>query len=162
MIEFVGPLALAGLAFLPKVRGRMSERKIIELYFKNTGFNLKRNKEVLWPEFWKKYESLMFIRYDYNLPVGLEIKEGMADALSKALGYPVEVSGEKVMSIWIFKKRLPKQWNYKDLLPSEDWKIPIGLSYKGMVWHDFDEIPHMTVAGATRWGKTVFLKVLLT
>nr|WP_255688681.1 FtsK/SpoIIIE domain-containing protein [Pontibacillus sp. HN14] len=31
-----------------------------------------------------------------------------------------------------------------------------------MIWHDFDEIPHMTVAGATRWGKTIFLKVLLT
>lgn len=31
-----------------------------------------------------------------------------------------------------------------------------------MVWHNFEHIPHMTVAGATRWGKTVFLKMLMT
>src|SRR5690606_34473197 len=37
----------------------------------------------------------------------------------------------------------------------------IGYTLDGVILHDFDKIPHMTVAGATRQGKSVLLKLIL-
>ncbi|WP_337970587.1 FtsK/SpoIIIE domain-containing protein, partial [Virgibacillus salexigens] len=37
-----------------------------------------------------------------------------------------------------------------------------GMSQDGLIYHDFDQIPHMTVAGATTQGKTQFMKMFVT
>lgn len=42
------------------------------------------------------------------------------------------------------------------------WKICVGVSREGIIYHDFDKIPHMVVAGTTRYGKSVFLKNVIT
>jgi hypothetical protein len=42
------------------------------------------------------------------------------------------------------------------------WEIPIGVSRSEFVKHDFDAIPHMICAGATRKGKSAFLKLLVS
>lgn len=57
-----------------------------------------------------------------------------------------------------------------DFLPFTDsmisrcngWEIPVGVSRTGFVKHDFDAVPHMVVAGATRKGKSAFLKLLVS
>lgn len=49
-----------------------------------------------------------------------------------------------------------------DVPLNEGWKVPIGMHYKGIIWHDFDKIPQLTAGGATRYGKTVLLKVIQT
>ncbi|MRX54716.1 cell division protein FtsK [Bacillus idriensis] len=41
------------------------------------------------------------------------------------------------------------------------WQIPLGETRKGFVTHD-TELGHMVVAGATRYGKSVFLKNVIT
>ncbi|TLS53375.1 cell division protein FtsK [Paenibacillus antri] len=42
------------------------------------------------------------------------------------------------------------------------WLICVGETREGTVFHDFDQIPHMVVAGTTRYGKSVFLKNVIT
>jgi len=42
------------------------------------------------------------------------------------------------------------------------WKVLIGDSREGRIYHDFDQIPHIVVAGTTRYGKSVFLKGVVT
>jgi DNA segregation ATPase FtsK/SpoIIIE, S-DNA-T family len=42
-----------------------------------------------------------------------------------------------------------------------DWEIPLGESRYGFINHDMER-GHITLAGATRKGKTVFLKLLIT
>lgn len=161
MFEFIAPLVVGGLGLIPAVR-RKDERAMIEQTFKNIKFGLKQGNNMKYPFFLKKHENDVARRYDYKLPLGLVIREDMSETLSKTLGKPVEVDGENVMSIWIFKQKLPTKWSYNEVPNKEGWVIPIGMSHKGLVWHDFDEIPHMIVGGATRFGKTVFLKVLMT
>ncbi|MGI4199065.1 FtsK/SpoIIIE domain-containing protein, partial [Klebsiella pneumoniae] len=51
---------------------------------------------------------------------------------------------------------------YEEVPAKKGWVAPIGKRFDGLVWHNFDHVPHMTVAGTTRFGKTVFLKVLMT
>ena len=45
---------------------------------------------------------------------------------------------------------------------SGGWTVPIGKTLNGIAMHDFDKIPHMTIAGMTRQGKTVLLKLIMT
>lgn len=45
---------------------------------------------------------------------------------------------------------------------SASWTVSLGESRAGSVRHDFERIPHMVVAGTTRYGKSVFLKNTVT
>lgn len=42
------------------------------------------------------------------------------------------------------------------------WKVPIGQTYKEMIYHDFDQTPHLVGGGTTRYGKTNLIKVIIT
>jgi S-DNA-T family DNA segregation ATPase FtsK/SpoIIIE len=82
---------------------------------------------------------------------------------SDGLGKPVEIEFKKYLEISVFHKELPKMVRYDRLeRKCEGWTVPLGLSLKGFIWHSFDHVPHMTVAGTTRFGKTVFLRMLMT
>jgi len=161
MFEYIAPLVVGGLGLIPAVR-RKNERGMIEQTFKNIKFGLKQGNNMKYPFFLKKHETEMTRRYDYRLPLGLVIKDDLNETLSKALGKQVEVNGDNIMSIWVFKKKLPTNWSYDDVPNKEGWKTPVGVSYKGLIWHDWDKIPHKVIGGATRQGKTVYLKVLMT
>ncbi|KRE70778.1 FtsK/SpoIIIE domain-containing protein [Paenibacillus sp. Soil750] len=42
------------------------------------------------------------------------------------------------------------------------WKVCVGISREETMYHDFETIPHLIVAGTTRYGKSVFLKNVIT
>jgi hypothetical protein len=42
------------------------------------------------------------------------------------------------------------------------WSVFIGESREGNIYHDFEKIPHMIIAGTTRYGKSVYLKNITT
>ncbi|WP_309121514.1 FtsK/SpoIIIE domain-containing protein [Paenibacillus sp.] len=48
------------------------------------------------------------------------------------------------------------------LASCRDWRVLIGESREGRVYHDFDAYPRMVAAGMTRYGKSVFLKGVVT
>ncbi|USK46369.1 FtsK/SpoIIIE domain-containing protein [Cytobacillus oceanisediminis] len=127
-------------------------------------------------------------KYVFQIPLGLPATkmaemEKKVHFFSDGLSRPVLVEFKawvipkdprKYLVIKVFKKDIPELFPYK-LVPEcpvypEDhkkagenlWVIPLGKILEGMLWHDFEKIPHMTVAGTTRFGKTVFLKVLVT
>src|SRR5690625_7214921 len=47
------------------------------------------------------------------------------------------------------------------MLPGE-WAVLVGRTYKEFLTHDFESRPHMIVAGATGFGKSEFLKLLIS
>lgn len=58
-------------------------------------------------------------------------------------------------------KRLSK-WEYKPkYIYPESWLVPIGKDRK-VIYHHFDEYPHLLIGGTTRFGKTVLLKSIFT
>lgn len=76
----------------------------------------------------------------------------------------VEIDYDGALKIKVYEQPLPKQVDYdRDLIQlCKVWNVPLGLTHQGLVFHDFEKIPHMLVAGTTRYGKTVFLKNIIT
>lgn len=168
MVEWLFPLVVAGGALIPKFR-KMNELQKIEQVFSNLNFSVRDEKgDRHFPKLTNKENTDAFRRYDFRLPLGLTLDKPlrlkMSDILSKTLNSTVEVEGEGDMTVWIFKQKMPEKWNYKDLPATneEGLLVPVGKTHKDVVYHDFDKIPHMTIAGTTRWGKTVFTKVAFT
>ncbi|GGJ73234.1 S-DNA-T family DNA segregation ATPase FtsK/SpoIIIE [Anoxybacillus voinovskiensis] len=76
----------------------------------------------------------------------------------------IEMSFDGMLKIRIYERPMPEWLPFSDSMLSQckGWEIPIGVSRCDFVTHDFDAIPHMVVAGATRKGKSAFLKLLVS
>lgn len=60
---------------------------------------------------------------------------------------------------------MPERINYTDLsFVGDGWKIPVGQIRENneLILHDFETIPHLVLGGATRYGKSNFLNMLIT
>lgn len=132
------------------------EVRKINLVFRNVGYRVgnlaPRLAEV------RKFEK--HIEYIYEVPPGLVDDPKLAEILTKTLRKPVAIKFRGVLIIRVHNSALPAKIAY-DWKPTEDWTLPIGYTLDGALVHEFDKIPHMTVAGATRQGKTVLLKLIL-
>jgi len=154
LIEF-GMLAGISYVLHHKLFGKKSDKEKIEEVFKNIRFGFGDHL----PRHVKTQASDGFKTYVYSLPYGLTDNDRLEEILSKTLYKPVELtmSNGKLL-VKIYDGHLRRMYKY-------DWKetkaVPIGYSLGGTVYHDFDKIPHMTIAGMTRQGKTVLLKLLL-
>lgn len=76
----------------------------------------------------------------------------------------IEIEFDGMLKIKIYNRPMPDKfdWN-EDLLSIGTWSIPIGYTRKGeVIKHDFDKSKHLIVAGATGYGKSVILKLIVT
>lgn len=162
MIEWI-PLLIIGGALLPNTLP-MNEKKRIMQVFENTDFCIKREREKEYPVFIKRDENESAKVYYFRLPLGLDLADHpkLVDRLKTSLNRNIEVMGDSVIQVWIYKHSLPTYWKYESVPFKDGWVVPIGKNYKDLLWHDFDKIPHMTIAGMTRYGKTVLLKTIFT
>lgn len=132
--------------------------RIMLKVFENIDFKAKDE----YPRFFKKSVQEKYIDYIFNVPYGLtDDEKELQPILEKTLMKPVRVSFKGKLFIRVYYEELPKKVEC-DWKPSEKWTVPIGYSLDGLIYHNFDHIPHMTVAGMTRQGKTFFLKLVLT
>lgn len=133
-----------------------SEADKIQHVFENTGYRIKEKV----PRIIKKDKKEAYTDYVYSVPYGLVDDPKLEPILEKTLIKPVAVMFRGKLIVRVYNSGLPKRVNY-DWKESESWNVPVGKSLDGIIYHDFDKIPHMTVAGMTRQGKTVFLKLIL-
>src|SRR5699024_10109778 len=98
--------------------------------------------------------------YVFAVPYGLIDDNKLQPTLQKTLAKPVEVKFKGKLIINVYESDLPTKYAY-DWSKTDKWTVPIGCDLNGQILHNFDTIPHMTVAGMTRQGKTVFLKLVL-
>lgn len=75
----------------------------------------------------------------------------------------VELSYDGMLHVKVLGKSLPISLKFNDSMLGQciDWEIPLGQTRYGFIHHDMER-GHITLAGATRKGKTVFLKLLIT
>ncbi|ADU30385.1 FtsK/SpoIIIE domain-containing protein [Evansella cellulosilytica] len=93
------------------------------------------------------------IKGDYKKQIN-EIKK------SKIQQKEIVMTYNKLLTVKVFNQPLT------DYLPYENtcggWNVPIGVTRTEFIKHDFEKIMHMVVAGTTRYGKSIFLKNVIT
>jgi hypothetical protein len=74
----------------------------------------------------------------------------------------IEFDFDGMLRIKVYNERMQEQydWNESYLKPGT-WSISIGNMRHGVVRHDFDEHKHLIVAGATGYGKSAILKLIV-
>lgn len=76
----------------------------------------------------------------------------------------IELAYDGVLKISVYNTPIPELFPYDESLLDKchGWKIPIGATRSQIIYHDFDKLQHLIVAGMTTYGKTVFLKMLIS
>jgi DNA segregation ATPase FtsK/SpoIIIE, S-DNA-T family len=181
MLELLAfPLAMTAVALIPS--GGKNDKKKIQRIFENVGYGVrKKNGEMEYPYYRTKYQikervlvkgqwenKVIGTCYRYDIPLGLPATkmaklEKDIRIFTDGLKKPVEIEYKQTLNISVYHEELPEMVEY-GLVPykKSEWVVPLGRSVQGFVYHNFDHTPHMTVAGTTRFGKTVFLRMLMT
>lgn len=76
----------------------------------------------------------------------------------------IELDYDGLLIIRVYDKPLPIRidWN-ENLLKPNSWSVPIGYTRQGdAICHDFDKSKHLIIAGATGYGKSAILKLIVT
>lgn len=76
----------------------------------------------------------------------------------------IMLSYDGTLHIKIYRESMPKKVMFDNLMldSCKGWTVCMGYAREGIIYHDFDKIPHMITAGTTRYGKSVFLKNAVT
>lgn len=185
MLEFFafGSIVTGVLYAQHRFHDKNSTKHYIEKVFRNTGIAIgDRNKEgqttkVKFPTYigkrpiLNKQKEQVGLAYIYRLPVGLSYRmltetKPLDIILEDMFNRDVLIKDEKnnTISINIYASRLPKKINYdlEWLKLNKNYKVVIGLDHHGIIFHDFNVIPHMIIGGMTRYGKSVVMKLLIT
>ncbi|WP_103108435.1 FtsK/SpoIIIE domain-containing protein [Brevibacillus reuszeri] len=76
----------------------------------------------------------------------------------------VEMAFDGLLKIKVYNHPMPEMVRYEALSYGDNWTVPVGQIREGntIITHDFEQIPHMVVGGATRYGKSNFLGMVIT
>jgi DNA segregation ATPase FtsK/SpoIIIE, S-DNA-T family len=179
MIEFVGFGALAtGVLYAQhRYHARKNTQQYIEKVFRNVGIAMPdRDKHgnttsVKFPTYKGSRVHDWGVAYMYQLPVGLTYKmltesKPVENILENMFNRDVLIKNEthNFISINVYKDRLPVNVPYEMewLEKCKHYKVVIGVDHHGLIFHDFNRIPHMIIGGMTRYGKSVVMKLLIT
>lgn len=166
ILAYAGVVILAASPFIPNVK--MSYRKRLSVIFRRTNFmrelrNYKGELQPKQPRYLGETKADTYVEYSYSIPLGHVLSDSLEKTIVEAFDVPVKVYTEGGrLFVRFYNVKIPEKVRYEDVPIRDKYVIPIGLSLDGWLFHDFDRTPHMTVAGATRQGKTVFLKNAIT
>ncbi|MED1094002.1 FtsK/SpoIIIE domain-containing protein [Bacillus paramycoides] len=164
MIELllVPAAGLTVALFGEKFKSKNDDKRKIQVFFEVSGIAIKREDKLHYPKFQKQIDDDRSTTYVYTLPVGMPSKiiQKVEDVVSEGLNKPIRIQYDNYkLNIRVFRREIPKHWSWSiDLVTKGKWCIPVGQSLEKVIYHDFDETPHMAVGGLIRMGKTVFLK----
>src|SRR5579875_1859480 len=76
----------------------------------------------------------------------------------------IDIEFDGMLKIKIYNKPMATRLDWDEsLLKQGTWSVPIGYLRNGdLIKHDFDKSKHLIVAGATGYGKSVILKLIVT
>lgn len=99
---------------------------------------------------------------DFSKPLLPQLKALLTK--KKVANKEVELSYDGLLKVKVYSQPMPTLVKYEDFPLTGNWSVPVGLIREGntVIHHDFEQIPHMVVGGATRYGKSNFLNQLIT
>ncbi|MFD1018665.1 FtsK/SpoIIIE domain-containing protein [Thalassobacillus hwangdonensis] len=155
----IGAVTLAGMATVWFAGNPDSDKRKIKKVFANVRYGVKDYQ----PKLLRTIRKTTFAEYVYNVPYGLIDDPKLEPILTKTLDKPVHVYFDGKLHVRVYTSTLPTSVPYATIPKlAESWAAPIGITGEGYVYHDFDKRPHMSIAGMTRYGKSVMLKTIMT
>lgn len=149
---------IAAFTIYAAAKWNKTDKEKIQHTFKNIGYTVGDYE----PRLFKTHRTDTSVLYSYHVPYGL-IDDPKLDVIEKTLNRPIKIAFTNgKLHIRVYKEKLKNTYPYSLFTSRGNWTIPVGMTYDGPIYHDFDQIPHMTVAGSTTWGKTIFMKGLMT
>lgn len=114
-------------------------------------FRLSDLKKVNWHDL-KKIDSLR------GLPEQFKRIFGEKQLIRKT----VDMSFDGMLRIKVYDRDIPKYIDFDSSLwgRCKDWEMPLGETREGIIFHELDN-GHIVVAGATTFGKSQLLKLLI-
>ncbi|TKI86705.1 FtsK/SpoIIIE domain-containing protein [Bacillus mycoides] len=159
------PITFLTVAYFYKGK-ELSDKKKIKAFFEITKVCVQHKGEIQYPVFLKQTEDDISTTFVYRLPLGVpsQLIQKLAQVLEEGLYKPVMISfQQRELFIRVFQQCIPEKWHWSsELLREKTWNIIMGRALDHMIYHDFEKTPHMCVSGMTRFGKTVFLKNVMT
>ncbi|WP_426981349.1 FtsK/SpoIIIE domain-containing protein [Bacillus pseudomycoides] len=160
------PTVLLASALFSK-KFKMSDKKKISRFFEIANICVKhKDNRPEYPRFIKQEVSENSTVYLYKLPIGIpsQLIKKLDEVISEGINKPVKVTYESPwLRIQAFEQDIPKNWEWNETnLKPHSWSVLIGKTLDESMYHDFDKVPHLTIAGMTRYGKTVLIKNLVT
>lgn len=74
----------------------------------------------------------------------------------------LEMDYDGMLKFKVYEKGIDKLYPFSEEAVSNNWTVPVGYTYKELITHDFEKRPHVIVAGATGFGKSEYLKLLVS
>ncbi|MBO1515074.1 FtsK/SpoIIIE domain-containing protein [Metabacillus bambusae] len=75
----------------------------------------------------------------------------------------IELLFDGMLRIKVYNEKMQDQYDWDEsYLKKGTWSVSIGNTRQGIVRHDFDEYKHLIIAGASGYGKSALLKLVVT
>lgn len=113
------------------------------------GINNRRKRIV--------YADLKKLYFDKNII--LQLQELWRKKLTETK--EIELDYDGLLIIRVYDNPLPTEVPF---IIGEGWKVPVGITRKHneFKYHDFEKIPHLVLGGATRYGKSNEINVIIS
>jgi hypothetical protein len=140
-VEYVYRIPL-GLSF----EDFLSKKKNFE-----DGLNVRRGIVDL------RWEDIRALKFDNTLLDQIE-------KLNRGKRKELVMDYDGCLILRVYNEPLTKmlEFNEATLKACKGWKILVGVARENLVYHDFEKSPHLISAGTTQYGKSVFLKNIVT
>ncbi|WP_163526600.1 FtsK/SpoIIIE domain-containing protein [Halobacillus ihumii] len=73
----------------------------------------------------------------------------------------IGIDFDGMLRISVYNQPLAKQIDWKEDLIKKGWKVPVGHNRNGMIYHDFDKLYSLIVAGTPGYGKSQYLNMMI-
>ncbi|HZG82122.1 MAG TPA: FtsK/SpoIIIE domain-containing protein [Brevibacillus sp.] len=76
----------------------------------------------------------------------------------------VEMSYDGLLKVKVYNQSMPTLVKFEDVPLPGSWSVPVGQirESNAVITHDFEQVPHLVTGGATRYGKSNFLNMIIS
>lgn len=145
---------------------------IIKEIFENMGFGIRKgrgkNAYVEFPRLLNSAVHKSYVSLVYKLPLGINLAliDKLKESIQEATGtdnMTMSVAGKSTIKMKIATTTMPDRVPLAPFIGNfKNWEVPIGVHQFGIETHNFDYYPVLVGGGVIRFGKSTFIKNILT